>query len=182
MKSAIVLLADGFEEIEASTVIDILRRGNIQTTTVSTGRERQVCGSHGITLLADSFLSHELENDFDVIVLPGGQPGSNNLKSNPEVERFLKKERTGCLMAAICAAPTVFASAGILGSHKITSYPTDKDVFDARYYLDEVTVYDPPFLTSRGVGTAIAFSLKIVELLVGENTARNVGRKILFYE
>ena len=182
MKRAIVLLAKGFEEIEAITVIDILRRAGIETTTVSINSGKMVQGAHNVSIQTNSQLNLELEKEFDVIVLPGGQPGASNLKASIQVGEFLRKERKNTLIAAICAAPTVLHSAGILKDHKVTSYPTDKEVFDQKNYREDVTVYDPPFLTSRGVGTAIPFGLKIVELLMGENKALGVGEKILFYK
>ncbi len=179
MKTAIVLLAKGFEEIEAITVIDILRRAGIATTTVSINTGKMVQGAHNISIQTDSQLNLEMEKEFDVIILPGGQPGANNLKASIQVREFLRKDRKSTLIAAICAAPTVLHSAGILKGHKVTSYPTDKEVFDQKYYREDETVYDPPFLTSRGVGTAIPFALKIIQLLKGEEAALYLRKKIL---
>ncbi len=178
MSTAVVLLADGFEEIEAVTIIDILRRGAIRVTMASVSTDYRVCGSHGICIQADSLLAHEMENNFDVVVLPGGQPGTNNLKANPDVRRFITQKQN--LIAAICAAPTILAAFGLLDSHKVTSYPTEKKVFNAQNYQEKETVYDPPFLTSRGVGTAIPFSLEIIRLLCGKEKAVEVGNKILY--
>jgi len=180
MPSALVLLAPGFEEIEAITIIDILRRGAIDVTTA--GLEKDLIkGSHDISVLADRYYGEVDAEDFDMLILPGGQPGTNNLKNDPVVIKWIKRrfESSG-KMAAICAAPTVFYEAGVTGNLKLTSYPSEEKVFVNSVYRKENVVEDKNFITGRGVGIAIEFALKIVAVLKGEKAAEEVGKQILF--
>ena len=134
MSKVLVLLATGFEEIEAITVIDILRRAEIDTTVV--GLEKEIItGSHAISIKGDKYIEDININEFDFLILPGGQPGTNNLKSNPIVIEWLQKfNQEKKNIAAICAAPTILEKAKILENVKITSYPSEKDIFDTNFF------------------------------------------------
>lgn len=180
MKKALLLLAPGFEEIEAVTLIDILRRGEIEVTTAGLEKDA-IRGSHNILLTADVYYKNIQEEAFDILILPGGQPGSTNLKKDPLVLSWIKKRfNNGQTLAAICAAPTVFQEAGILRGLKITSYPGEKGAFSESIYKTDSVVKDKNVLTSRGVGTAIEFALELVAELNSPQAAADIKEKILF--
>jgi len=180
MSKVIVLLAPGFEEIEAVTIIDLLRRGGVEVT--AAGLEQPaVKGSHNISIIPDVFYRDVNPDDFDMLVLPGGQPGTNNLKNDDFVLQLVNDFfKSGKKLAAVCAAPVVFQAAGIAENIKITSYPSEKDVFKDSKYLEENVVEDGQIITSRSAGTAIEFSLKLLEKLEGLEAAEDVRKKILF--
>jgi 4-methyl-5(b-hydroxyethyl)-thiazole monophosphate biosynthesis len=180
MKTALVLLAPGFEEIEAVTIIDILRRAGISVTVA--GLEPQwVTGSHQIAIKPDIFYKEAEPSAYDLLILPGGQPGSTNLKNDPLVLEWIQNRfRAGKSLAAICAAPTVFHAAGITEKITVTSYPSEKNVFNAEQYSEQAVVKDHGVITSRGVGTAIPFALELVKELAGKTVAETVKTKILF--
>ena len=185
MTSALVLLADGFEEIEAVTIIDVLRRAQMAVTVVAIGLQR-VTGSHGIVVEADETLdgfegetaAPAGDREFDLVVLPGGMPGAKNLRDEPRVARLLQEQaRANRYVAAICAAPIVLEAAGILQGCAATSYP-GYDLPSADYREERVVVAGK-VVTSRGPGTAIEFSLKLVELLVGPDVATKLGTAMI---
>jgi 4-methyl-5(b-hydroxyethyl)-thiazole monophosphate biosynthesis len=165
MKNIAVILADGFEEIEALTVVDIMRRAgeNCQIITIN---DINVRGAHDIVVKADRILDEEIKN-YDVIVLPGGMPGSKNLKDSQEVIELVKYfNNNNKLIAAICAAPIVLAKADIISGLNITSYPGyEEDLKKANYIEDKHVVIDKNIITSRGPATTIEFSYKLLELL-----------------
>ena len=167
MKKVLVLLAQGFEEIEAVAVIDILRRAGVIVQICSTGKE-DVTGNHGITLKSDVRLDYiDIYSDtYDLIYLPGGQPGATNLKNDQRVIDLLKKyDEDQVLLAAICAAPTVLEEAGLLNEREGTSFPTYKDVLHFKEYMEVPFVKSKNILTSRGAGTAMEMGFKILEEL-----------------
>lgn len=164
MKKVAVLLADGFEEIEALTVIDVVRRAGIHCDMVSISRE-EVTGSHNITVKSDKILNDDLKS-YDLIVLPGGMPGAKNLKENEKVIELVKYFNDNKkLIAAICAAPIVLGAANIVNNRNITSYPGYEEELKGSNYLEEIVVVDENIITSRGPATTLAFSYKIVEAL-----------------
>lgn len=179
MKSALVLLAPGFEEIEAVTIIDVLRRGQIEV--IVAGLERDlVTGSHNISIQTDAYYKNVDEKEFELLILPGGQPGSTHLKNDPLVLDWVRSRFSSSKkLAAICAAPTVFHAAGICKNLKITSYPSEEMVFNESIYLTDSVVKDGPVITSRGVGTAIDFALELVTELTGVEVAADIKEKIL---
>ncbi len=182
MAKALVLLAPGFEEIEAVTIIDLLRRGKIDVTVAGLEID-SVTGSHQISIIPDAFYLDIDPDDFDILILPGGQPGSNNLKKDRNIVNWINSRfKSGKKLAAICSAPIVFHAAGITQGRKLTSYPTDKDVFTDSVYLEENVVRDGQIITSRGVGTAIDFSLAIISNLKGAEEAGEVAARILYKE
>lgn len=179
MPSALVLLAPGFEEIEAITVIDLLRRADIEVTVAGLVKNT-VNGSHNITVLPDSYYLDENPDRYDVLILPGGQPGTDNLKNNPTILDWVRRRFTGRKKtAAICAAPVVLHAAGITGGLKITSYPAEKEKLSGTHYLEDTVVKDGPIITSRGVGTALDFALALIEELRGHTAAKTIAEKIL---
>lgn len=180
MVKALVILAEGFEEIEAVTVIDLLRRAGIEVTTTSIDRQK-VTGSHQISVIADSILSDVYYSSFDVIILPGGMPGSVNLRNSEQVRNFLTKQKNANkTIAAICSAPTVFEAAGLLKGKSVTSHPSDEQFFKDPLYKTDNVVIDDKIVTSRAVGTAIDFSLSLIEMFVGKKIADEIALKILY--
>lgn len=168
MKTVLVPLALGCEEIEAVTVIDILRRAGI--TVFSAGLDAQpVRASRGVMLIPDMTLDAALHQNFDMIVLPGGQPGTNNLKADTRIIALLQKmAQQGKYIAAICAAPSVLASAGLLDGKHATSFPGALDAFPKVLQQHAAIVEHDKLITSRGPGTAMDFALTLVERLSGK--------------
>ncbi len=180
MAKALVILAPGFEEIEAITIIDLLRRANIEVT-VAGLTNGAITGSHQITVVPDTDIERVNHAEFDVLILPGGQPGTNNLKANSTLIEWIKERSAqNKKLAAICAAPTVLHAANITKKLKLTSYPSEKSVFTDSHYLEQPVVKDGNVITSRGVGTAIPFALRLIEELTDHQTAREVAQRILF--
>jgi len=169
MASVLVPLAQGCEELEAVTVVDLLRRAGIEVITAGLD-EQPVHASRGMTLIADMSLDAALLRDFDMIVLPGGLPGADHLRDDPRVIDLLQKmAAAGSFTAAICAAPRVLAHAGLLDGKRATSYPgaLDIDTVPGLDYQETAVVMDDKVITSRGPGTAMDFALTLIETLVG---------------
>ena len=181
MPRVLVPLAEGFEEIEAITVVDLLRRAGIEVHTASLA-ERAVTGSHGITVTADLPLDQVRATDYDMIALPGGMPGADHLKQDPRVISLLQQfAQSGRYTAAICAAPGVLAHAGLLEGRAATSYPgfLRADSAPGIRLREEAVVVDGKVATSRGPGTAMEFGLKLIELLAGPEARRRVQERLL---
>lgn len=175
-----VFLADGFEEIEAVTPIDILRRGGVAVRTCSIGKSNVVTGAHGIPFAADTTLD-ALDDEEDVILLPGGMPGTTNLKACKALcDRILKHNAKGGLLAAICAAPTVYGDLGLLEEEKATCYPSMEKELRCKKHLKDKTVVSHRFVTSRGAGTAASFGFCLLSLLKGEETAKKLAEAMCF--
>ena len=181
MKRAVVILANGFEEIEALSVVDILRRSNIQTDIAGTEREF-VEGSHGVKIIPDKHLDEISANDYDAVILPGGSPGYINLKNNEKVLDLVKTaNEKGKLIAAICAAPTVLAHAGVLKGKRATVYPGMEDELrkGGAEFKEDPVVIDGNVVTSRGPSTALLFGWKLSEILAGKDKAEEVAGRML---
>jgi len=167
MKRALVPLAEGFEEIEAVTVIDVLRRAAVTVDVAALG-STPVKGSHGISVSADIPLARAKADDYDMIVLPGGMPGTLNLRKSPELAKILKHmARSDRYIAAICAAPIVLATHGLVEGKEVTSHPSVRDQLEGVRYSEKPVVIDGKVVTSRGPGTALLFALILASLLVG---------------
>ena len=174
MKTALVLFAEGSEELEAVTIIDILRRAEVNVTVagLAAGPLR---GSRGTVLLPDTTLDDALTHDYDMIVLPGGQPGSNSFKADERVIKLVQRmSNADKYVTAICAAPSVLATAGLLDGKQATSFPGALDPFRQVTQQTTAVVEDGKLITSRGPGTAMDFALTLVERLVGENKRQEV--------
>ena len=181
MKKAYIFLADGFEEIEALTVVDLLRRAGVEAVTVSIQKEKSATGSHGIKVDTDFLLSELKGNLADAIVLPGGMPGTTNLENCDELmEMVLGMHAAGSIIAAICAAPSIFAHLGLLDGKKATSYPCFEEELSMADYQYDPVVADGKIVTGRGAGTAIDFSLKLIEILEGEEKAKEIAEEIIY--
>lgn len=174
MHKVLVLLAQGCEEIEAVTIIDILRRAGINVTSAGLD-DLPVLGSHNVMLSADTTLDLAQHQEFDMIVLPGGLPGTDNLRADERVITLLQKmAKQGKYVAAICAAPSVLATAGLLDGRKATCYPTCLDNFPKVDLQTAAVVEDGKLITSRGPGTAMDFALALVERLAGKAKRQEV--------
>lgn len=171
MPKVCVLLANGFEEIEAMTIIDVLRRAGVDlvTAAVSPG---PVQGAHKVVVQADRNLADAAKEAWDMVILPGGMPGSTNLRDDPKVLELLKRQaKEGKKIGAICAAPIALGKAGILKGVKATSYPGFQDQLAGAIYQESAVVRDGKIVTSRGPGTAMAFALEIAADLAGKAKA-----------
>ncbi len=174
MPRVAVILADGFEEVEAMAVIDVLRRAEIDTV-IAGLHDSYVTSARKVRIMPDTVIDSVRADDFDVIVLPGGQPGSDNLNADARVKDLVSQfSMKGKITAAICAAPYVLANAGVLAGKHVTSYPTYKDRLGGGVYEEKSVVFDGNVLTSRGAGTALDFGIAIVEKLVGLEKALKI--------
>ena len=181
MKKVSVILADGFEEVEGLTVVDLLRRARIYVDTVSIMEDYTVHGAHGINVQTEDLFEEVNFVESDMIVLPGGMPGTKNLDSHVGVQRVVKDFfQEGKKIGAICAAPTVLSNLGLLKGKRVTCYPgVETDIQGAALTGAPVTV-DGNLITSQGVGTAIDFSLKLIEVLVGKEKADEIAESIVY--
>ena len=180
-KTAVIVLADGFEEIEAITPIDVLRRAGVEVIIAGVGKT-EVKGSRGIRVIADTRLE-DYTGIPEAVILPGGLPGAENLKNSPVVSAFIQKIRQNDkIIAAICAAPALVLTGqpGFLEGKKITCYPGyEKELGPGATFDDERVVTDALLVTSRGPGTAMEFSLELVSRLADERTANLLREKML---
>jgi 4-methyl-5(b-hydroxyethyl)-thiazole monophosphate biosynthesis len=180
MKQVIVPLAPGFEEIEAITIIDVLRRAGISVTTVSLSESVDVEGAHGITVKADKLFSGSVFDGADMIVLPGGMPGSVNLNNHEGLRRkIVEFNNQGRYLGAICAAPLVFGELGLLKNREATCYPGFEHHLKEAILSTQPVVQDGKIITGRGAGKALGFSLMLVEVLAGKNVAESIGEKMI---
>jgi 4-methyl-5(b-hydroxyethyl)-thiazole monophosphate biosynthesis len=179
MPRVAVILADGFEEVEAMAIIDVLRRAEIDTV-VAGLHDGRITSSRKVNVIPDTVIDTVKADDFDMIVLPGGQPGADNMNADSRVKDLIKSfSQKGKLVGAICAAPIVLAGAGILKGKHATSYPTYKDKVGDVIYEEKTVVVDGNVLTSRGPGTALYFGLAIVERLAGKEKAQKIKEAML---
>jgi len=181
MKKVNVFLADGFEEIEGLTVVDLLRRAGIEVCTVSVTKDQLIHGAHGIHVVAD-MLFEEMESDMaDMLVLPGGMPGTTHLKDHAGltelIETFHAQEK---YIAAICAAPSILGGLGILKGRKATCYPSVEDQLTGAVVEQVPVVIDGHIITGRGMGTAIDFSLAIITELVDTKKAKEIADAVVY--
>ena len=177
-----LILADGFEEIEAITIIDLLRRGNVEIESVTITTNLEVTGAHGISIKSDIYMSDADFKNCCMIILPGGMPGTINLDNCEELNnQILKLKEKGAYICAICAAPMILADKGILKGKKATIYPNmEKGLKETANWVDDSVVKDGNIITSQGPGTAMEFALKLVEILRGKKEKEKVRNEILF--
>ncbi len=179
MPKVLIPLAHGFEEIEAITVIDILRRAEIDVVLAGL-QPGPVTGAHNISVIPETTIDTVNADSFDMIVLPGGQPGSDNLNADPRIHALLKEfSARDKLIGAICAAPIVLAAASLLRGKRVTCYPTYRDRLLGGIYEDTSVVSDDNILTSQGPATAIKFGLAVIDQLVGHHISNSISKVIL---
>ncbi|MCU7942067.1 MAG: DJ-1 family glyoxalase III [Candidatus Thiodiazotropha endolucinida] len=181
MARVLVPLAEGCEELETVTITDLLTRADIEVVTAGL-KAGPVKASRGITLVPDTTLDAVMDQAFDMMVLPGGLPGADNLDADPRIHEMLKRlNQQGKFTAAICAAPKVLAGAGLLQGRRATSYPGVLDNMDlpqVDVQLERV-VSDDRVITSRGPGTAMDFALELIEQLSGRETRDQVEQGLV---
>ena len=179
MKNIAILLEEGFEEIEAIVPIDVLRR--LEFNVILAGKSLQIAGAHSVEMKADSLISQLKYKELDALILPGGLPGSTNLRDNPDVIRLVSEMyNSGKLVAAICAAPVVFAEAGIMSGKKSTGYPMDmlKQALSDAHYTAERVEQDGNIITGKGPGAAFEFSVAIASYMGKGPQARSLMKNM----
>ena len=184
MVNVAILFAEGFEEIEGLTTVDILRRAGISTTIIGV-EEKEITGAHQVTIKSDKTIDKLNISEIDCLVLPGGAPGFENLKNNDLVLSAIKDaDQKKKIVAAICASPSVLSHAGILNQRRSTIYPGMEVEIrkGGGIYVDDIVVIDDHIITSKGPATTIPFALKIVETLIDEQTRKEIEKKLLFNE
>ncbi len=181
MSRTAIFFATGYEEIEALTVVDILRRAGEEITMVSATDERSVTSSHGVEVTMDKVLSEVNFDETDVIVLPGGMPGTKNLEAcaalMEQVDAFIQAGKT---VAAVCAAPSILGHRGHLNGKNACSFPDMESQLEGAEVLQEPAVIDGNIITGRGMGAAIPFGLAILEKLQGKEAAEEMAVKIVY--
>lgn len=182
MKKVLLFLADGFEEVEALTVVDYLRRMDIEVNTISITEDEKVKGAHNIVVIADKLISRIKDIDlYDGVVIPGGIPGATNLRDNDKVIDIVKSvNEKNKLVAAICAGPIVLDKAGIIKGKKVTSYPGFEDGLKDVRYIEENVVKDENIITARGPALAVDFAIEIIRYLLGEGKVKELKEGILY--
>ena len=175
----LIPLANGVEELEAVTLLDVLRRGGVEVTSAAIGDSLTVKGSRGVVLLADALWSSLNPSDFDVLVLPGGSKGTEALIGDTRVIQTVRAFYAAAkIVAAICAGPTLLAAAGVLRNCRATCYPACADQLGAAYD-DAPVIADGNIITSQGPGTAMLFALVLIQHLVGDKAAHQVADGLL---
>lgn len=181
MSKIAIFFATGYEEIEALTVVDICRRCNVEIDMVSVTEEEQVTGSHGISVEMDKLFSEANFEEYDMLVLPGGMPGTRNLEAHEglmaQVDAFCG---AGKYIGAICAAPSVFGHRGILKGKNACCYPGFESHLEGATVSTNPVEVDGNVITSRGMGTAIEFALAIVALFCGTEKAEEMAKSIIY--
>lgn len=181
MKKIGIFLADGFEEIEGLTVVDILRRAGMEAEMISIMGRKEICGSHKIAVQADALYEDVDFKELDGVVLPGGMPGTLNLGAHAGVNETIKSfAADGKLVAAVCAAPSVLGQAGLLQGKQAACYPGYEDKLTGAEVIYEEVAEAGNIITSRGMGTTIAFALRITAYLAGEDKAKELAKKIVY--
>lgn len=180
MAKIAVMLANGFEEVEGLTTVDLCRRAGIEVITTSISDTKAVTGSNGINVVADEVIANLDFDSLDMIILPGGMPGTLNLGKCEKLAEELKKFADTKKVGAICAAPSVLGGLGILNGKTATCYPGFEDkLVGANATTNNVEV-DGNVITSRGVGTAIDFALAIITMLIDAETAADISAGIMY--
>lgn len=182
MSKVYIFLAQGFEEIECLTVVDLMRRVNIPITTVSISDSLTVSGAHDISVTADALFSNLDFSDADMLILPGGGPGTCNLNAFEPLKTLLKSfYAQGKFIGAICAAPMILGQLGFLNQRKATCYPGfEKHLYGAEHLTNPVIV-DGNIITSRGLGTAIDFAGELIALLTDRETSEAVKNEVIYH-
>lgn len=180
MKKVNVYLGNGFEEVEALTVVDVLRRAGIDVKTISISKTKEVKGAHNITVIADKSFDEIDNNAVDMLVLPGGMPGTTNLEKHEGlkalIREFYQKEK---YIAAICAAPSILGKMKLLNSCSATCYPGFEKYLEGAIHSEAPVVRHKHIITSKGPGTAMLFALELVEILIGKDKAESIKESMI---
>lgn len=182
MKRVYIFLADGFEEVEALTCVDLLRRAGIEVISISINENQKVIGRSNISILSDEVYNSEKDyNDAEAIILPGGYPGYVNLYNHKGIANIISsynKEKK--IIAAICAAPTILGQMNILKDKIAVCYPGMEKDLKCKEISVQDTIVDGHIITSRGIGSCIEFCLEIIELILGEESKIFVAKDIVY--
>lgn len=182
MAKAYIFLADGFEEVEGLTVVDLLRRAGVDLEMVSIMGSTAISGSHGIRLQADLTFEEIEPEQADLFILPGGMPGTNYLAAHEGLAKLLREQNAaGKRIAAICAAPSVLGGLGLLKGRTATCYPGFEEKLTGAFTTQNQVEVSGNITTSRGVGTAIPFALSLIAQLKGQAAADEIGRGIVYW-
>ena len=174
-----IFLADGFEEIEALCPLDILRRAGVEVQTVGVGGKREITGAHGIRVLADIADTELCSDSPELILLPGGMPGTKNLDASDVIRAtVLDAHARGAFVAAICAAPSILGKMGLLEGVEATCFPGFEPYLDGAILSDKKVVRDGRIITAKGMGVALEFGLCIVEALLGKEKAYEIAAQV----
>lgn len=177
MKKAYLILAEGFEVIEAMAPLDVLRRSGVEVFTISIGRSLDVTSSQRITVKADTFFDPDTFKNGDMLILPGGYPGYENIGNHKGLmdlaAHYLSSNK---YLAAICGAPSALAKAGLIDGRRVTAHFTVKDLLTDSYYVDEKVVIDDNLITSTGAGRSLDFALTLGEVLTDQETMEKVRK------
>jgi 4-methyl-5(b-hydroxyethyl)-thiazole monophosphate biosynthesis len=180
MKTIFLFLAQGFEETEAINVIDVLRRGNVHVTTVSVEETLSVTGSHDITVMADKLFNDIDFSKGDMLILPGGMPGTNNLNSHDDLKILIKDYYSQHkYIAAICAAPLILGQLGLLRNKEAVCFPGYEKELAGAILSDKRIVVSDNIIMAKGAGCAIEFALKLVEILQNKETSIKVANAMI---
>ena len=176
-----VFFADGLEEIEGLTVVDLLRRADIPISIVSVTGNKMITGAHDIKIEADMLFEDVDFSDVGMLVLPGGMPGTNHLKAHEGLRCLLQEFNTeGKYIAAICAAPSVLGQLNILAGKRATCYPGFENQLSGALFSEDNCVTDGKIITSRGMGTAIDFAAEIISIIKGRAVADALKKAIIY--
>jgi 4-methyl-5(b-hydroxyethyl)-thiazole monophosphate biosynthesis len=180
MSQAMVVLADGFEELEAIAIIDILRRAKFKV--LVTGLDSiEVTSCRGVNVIADSSLAEEEDHEFDIVILPGGEPGTTNLQNSTQLAAVLQKQHAAKKwIAALCSAPRILSALGILEGRHATSFPSAEPFMTQCIYETKAVVVDDHIITGRGPAAALRFAYTIVEKLADRETASDIKKAMLY--
>ncbi len=179
-KRVLIILADGFEEIEAITPIDLMRRAGLDVLIAGLSK-REIKGAHGITIACDTTVAEIHLQPFDAVVLPGGFPGTSNLLNSDMVLEIVRNNyRENSVTAAICAAPQILDKSGVLNNKPFTCYPSVQEQISHGTFTNEPVVISGNVITGRAAGSSIEFGLSIIASLLGQNSADEVKQKIVF--
>ena len=179
MKKVIVFLAEGFEEIEAISIIDVLRRAEISVSTVSVGDKKEVKGAHDVPVIADKLFDEVDFSNYHMLVLPGGMPGAKNITEHDGVKQQIKAFEKDKQIRAICAAPMVLGNMGLLKGNRATCFPGfEAELIEAKI-TDEAVTVDGNITTGKGPAFAMQFALQLVETLAGKGTRNEVSDGLL---
>lgn len=176
-----IFLADGFEEIEGLTVVDLLRRAGIQIDTISIMKRKEITGAHNIIVMADQLFEDMTSEEYCMLILPGGMPGTKYLGAHEGLVRLLKHYADeNKFISAICAAPSVLGDNGILKGKRAICYPGFEERLEGAVITEQSVVEDGNIITSQGMGTAMDFGLAIIERLLDKETALKIKTSICY--
>lgn len=181
MKTALLFLADGFEEIEALATVDVLRRAGVQVTTVSINPTEVATGAHGVSVVADTLFEHANTSEADMLVLPGGMPGAANLDAHEGLCAAIRAHaEAGKWLAAICAAPMMYGHMGLLSGKRTTCYPGFESQLEGAEYTAAPVEIDGNIITGKGPAVVLPFAYALAEALVGKEVVNQVKAGMLY--